>query len=139
MGEKNISVLLFYNPGQLGKKGSTMKIFDKGWRNYNNKYFFGFVLQLHFDLVDVKNHFNAMNGKDQRVGLDSKISTIRSAYRSGGNDDENQDKISSDIKQSLRKGKGPATPTLASNINCMCYNHDQVQYSGARYYWGGSE
>ena len=132
MAEKNMSILLFYDPGQFEERRVVKKTFGQGWKNQGGKYYFGFVLQMHFDLVDVKNHFNTIKTRDQRVGLDSKISTIRSVYRSRGNEEENKDMISRDIRQSLRKEKGPATPTLASNINCMCYDYDQSYDPGIR-------
>ena len=127
MEEKNMSILLFYNPGQIETRNKDEKTFGKVWGKRDGKYYFGFILQMHFDLIDVKNHFNTMKVMDQRVGLESKISTIRSVYRSRGDEEENHGMISNDIKQSLRKEKGLATPTFSSNANCMCvYDYDQL-------------
>ena len=127
MEQKNISILLFYNPGQLEKKKTPMKRLGNNWANYNEQSYFGFVLQMHFDLVDVKNHFNGMKASDKRVDLDNKILTIRSVYRRRWEEDDYQGSISQGIEQSLRKGRGPTTPTLASNINCVCYNYEHIQ------------
>ena len=122
-----MSILLFYNPGQIETRNKDEKTFGKVWGKRDGKYYFGFILQMHFDLIDVKNHFNTMKVMDQRVGLESKISTIRSVYRSRGDEEENHGMISNDIKQSLRKEKGLATPTFSSNANCMCvYDYDQL-------------
>ena len=103
MEANNISILLFYDPGPPKKS------------------FFGFVLQMHFDLMDVKNHFNMIQSSE-RVGLDSQISTIRSVYsvyKDGGDERKDDRMISEDIRRKLRDGKGPATPILASN--CVCF------------------
>ena len=105
MEERNISVLLFYDPGPPSES------------------FFGFVLQMHFDLIDVKNHFDMIDTNETvGLGLDSKISTIRSVYsvyREEGDTKKDDQIISEDIKRKMRSVKGPATPTLASN--CVCF------------------
>jgi hypothetical protein len=118
MEERNVSILLFYTPGgqssskDFGSSGN--KVSSSG-----GKKIYGFVLQMHFDLLDVKNHFNMLNA-NERVGLDSKISTIRSVYKKsdGSKDDK---KISQDISWKIRKDKGPPTPGNTLSSNCVCF------------------